>query len=135
MYTYPRSVEPTRSCCPSLPMPLPGTGTVIGIDRFSRDRYNGADYKGSYRVPFRKIGKQRRFPPAARKIVRYGQWRPPASMGQRTFFLLTEVRLHGTVGIDGEVREEWAGGGAQWRARRQRRRSRSDKGVAESPIG
>jgi hypothetical protein len=40
--------------------------TMIGIDRLSWDRYKGAEYKGSYRVPVRKTGEQCRFPPALR---------------------------------------------------------------------
>ena len=68
---------------PFLPLSLvsPISSPMKAIDGFPWDRYKGVEYKGSYRVPFRKIGKQCRFPPAAREIVRYGQWRPPVPTG------------------------------------------------------
>ena len=104
--------------------------TEISIDRFFLDRYKGAEYKGSYRVPFRKKEGNN----GVSHRLYDGQWRPPVPRGSRTFFL-AGLCLHGLVGIDGEVRGEWAGGCAQWRAYRQRRRGVRGKGATESPIG
>ena len=51
--------------------------TEISIDRFFLDRYKGAEYKGSYRVPVRKKEGNN----GVSHRLYDGQWRPPVPTG------------------------------------------------------
>jgi hypothetical protein len=75
--------------------------------------------------------------PTVLTIVRLGQWRPPAPRA-RGRFLLTAGRMHGTVGIDMEVKGRWAEMGRRLRTMAcvsTTTSIRSAKGATGSPIG